>query len=492
METRAETVDLSERYSVLLEIGRTLTGTLSDDDLYTAIYRETARVMEADGFYISLYDQESDRATIVFWADGGECRRSSLTYVGSESSVLRNGTPTMVSDNLGGQALLAVGQESGKVTRSSIAAPLRVRGRTVGAISAQSYRPFAYSRSDMELLAGIADLAAIATQNAAHVAELEQRRREAENMEEIVRALGSSLEVSKVLSRITEAACDLFAAEWAIVWLLDAGTARVAAAMGKAPEVGTEIPIGGEAINLLQSTRRPLRLEELAANQEALGELQDKLHVRSALTAPLPQVDGISGALMVGTAEDNPFSEEDFQLIDRLAGHAAVALHNAHHHENLQALSLTDSLTKLPNRRHLEMHLSREMAAAQRGRRLSVVIFDLDNFKQYNDTLGHLAGDAVLEAMGQVLATETRAMNLVARYGGDEFIAVLSDTPIEGARLHASRVREQVAKHPALGPHGITVSAGAWEYGKDTPTIKDLLRAADEDMYRAKARKDLE
>jgi diguanylate cyclase (GGDEF)-like protein len=491
METSTDPAGLSERYSVLLEIGRTLTGTLSDDELYTAIYRETAKVMEADGFYVSLYDQESDRATIVFWADGGECRRSSLFYVGSESSVLRNGVPTMVSDNLGDQALLALGHEAGRVTRSSIAAPLRIRERIVGAISAQSYRPFAYSRSDMELLAGIADLAAIATQNASHIAELERRRREAENMEGIVRALASSLEVSKVLSRITEAACDLFAAEWAIVWLLESGRARVAAAKGKAPEVGTEIPISGEAINQLHATRRPLRLEELAPDPGALHELREKLHVRSALTAPLPLVDGISGALMVGTAEESPFSEEDFHLIDRLAGHAAVALHNAHHHENLQALSLTDSLTKLPNRRHLEMHLSREIAAAQRGRRLSVVLFDLDNFKQYNDTLGHLAGDAVLEAMGQVLATETRAMNLVARYGGDEFVAVLSDTPLEGARLHATRVREQVAKHPALGPHGITASAGAYEYGTDTVTIKDLLRGADEDMYRAKARKDL-
>jgi diguanylate cyclase (GGDEF)-like protein len=133
------------------------------------------------------------------------------------------------------------------------------------------------------------------------------------------------------------------------------------------------------------------------------------------------------------------------------------------------------------------MHLAREFAAAQRGRRLSVVLFDLDNFKQYNDAFGHLAGDGVLEAMGEVLTGETRAMNLVARYGGDEFVAVLSDTSREGAHLHATRVAAQVSRHPALGPHGIGVTFGVAEFTEGMGNVKDLVRAVDEEMYRAKA-----
>ncbi len=152
-------------------------------------------------------------------------------------------------------------------------------------------------------------------------------------------------------------------------------------------------------------------------------------------------------------------------------------------------MSLTDPLTGLPNRRHLELHLSQELAAARRGRKLSVVLFDLDNFKQYNDTLGHLAGDEVLSAVGDVLAGETRAMNLVARYGGDEFLAVLSDTSVEGARQHADRVAARVAKHPSLGPAGITLSAGVAGFDDRTSSIAELIQAADEDMYRSKASK---
>jgi diguanylate cyclase (GGDEF)-like protein len=116
-----------------------------------------------------------------------------------------------------------------------------------------------------------------------------------------------------------------------------------------------------------------------------------------------------------------------------------------------------------------------------------VVLFDLDGFKQYNDTLGHLAGDEVLSAVGEVLSGETRAMNLVARYGGDEFLAVLSDTSLEGARQNAMRVAERVARHPSLGPVGITLSAGVAAYGEGTSSVSTLIRAADEDMYRSKA-----
>ena len=480
---------LAERYRVLLEIGRALTGTLRDEDLYAAIHRETSRVIEADGFYISLYDAETDEATVVFWAVEREGRRAQIVYAGSESPAIRTGRPAMVSDHLRDQSLLVIGDQGERITRSAISAPMSSRGQILGVISAQSYRAHAYTRFDLELLQGIADLAAVASQNVRQVSEIEQGRREAEKMESIVRALVSSLDVDEVLSSIAEASVELLDADGALVWLFEEEAARVAASRGPiAPEVGTQLPLDADLVRILLEEKRAVLLGEVGRTVQPFGPgTRSHLRARSALVAPLSFGEGVTGALSVGVAHARAFGDEDAQLIERLAGHAAVALKNARLHASLQALSLTDPLTGLPNRRHLELYLSQEMAAAKRGRMLSVVIFDMDNFKYYNDTLGHLAGDEVLHAMGEVLAGETRAMNLVARYGGDEFIAVLSDTSLEGARQHARRVAERVARHPSLGPQGITVSAGVAAFGDEIDSIRALIRAADEEMYRSKA-----
>ena len=173
-------VGLAERYRVLLEIGRTLTGTLGPDDLFRAIYRETARVVEASGFYIALYDEPTDLATVIFYADRGVERRVEISYKGSESSVMRDGQPTIISDRVQAHSLMVLGDEDTEITRSAISVPLLTQDRVIGALSCQSYQPNAYDEDDLELLQGIADLAAVAIENAHYFAEIEARRREAE------------------------------------------------------------------------------------------------------------------------------------------------------------------------------------------------------------------------------------------------------------------------------------------------------------------------
>jgi len=165
-----------------------------------------------------------------------------------------------------------------------------------------------------------------------------------------------------------------------------------------------------------------------------------------------------------------------------------VALENARLHSNLQALSLTDPLTGLPNRRRLQIHMDKEVAAARRGRNLVIVVFDLDDFKRYNDALGHLAGDDILRSFAQILDDENRAMNLVARYGGDEFVSILSDADMDGARLYIHRVTARVATDPIMGEKGVTVSIGMAEFDRSSmKTMDDVIQAADTDMYRVKA-----
>ena len=105
-----------------------------------------------------------------------------------------------------------------------------------------------------------------------------------------------------------------------------------------------------------------------------------------------------------------------------------------------------------------------------------------------NDTLGHVTGDDILKAFGELLIEENRTMNLVGRYGGDEFVSVLSDSGLDGARQYIARVQSALTRSPVLTPHSVSVSMGVAEFDDDEMrSVDDLLRAADMDMYRVKA-----
>jgi len=150
-----------------------------------------------------------------------------------------------------------------------------------------------------------------------------------------------------------------------------------------------------------------------------------------------------------------------------------------------EAWALTDELTGLPNRRWARLMLETEFAAAQRGRPLVVVLFDLDRFKEYNDRFGHAAGDRALRVVAAVLRRNTRRMHLTARIGGEEFISILSSSDIAGASVFARKIREDLARiELPTGP--IRLSAGLAAYDPEMTSPDDLVALADEALYRAK------
>lgn len=479
---------LAERYQVMLEIGRTLAGTLSPDDLFRGIYRETARVVEASGFYIALYDEPADLATVIFYADRGAERRVEISFKGSESSVIREGRGTIIDDRVQAHSLMVLGDEDTEITRSAISVPLRHKGKVIGAISCQSYTPGAYDGDDLELLQAIADLAAVAIENARFVSELEARRREAERIEEIGLALTSSLDAREVIRKIVDAMLELLGADSSHLWLFEEAHIRVAASRGAMalPE-GARFKFSPELLHDIATLGRPIQIPDMQETALLPDAVKRELRVASGMLVPLIIGEELAGFLSAGHREVRPFADDQIHIAQRLASQASVALANAQLHERVQAMSLTDPLTGLPNRRHLQMHLQRELAAARRGRSLSVVIFDLDHFKIYNDTKGHVAGDEALREIGRVLSREGRAMNVVARYGGDEFVSVLAGSSHVEAERHARRICDAVARVGTLAETGITLSFGVGEYQRSMTSIDDIIRSADRDLYRKKA-----
>ena len=481
----------SDRYRALLEASRRLSATLGPDELYEAIHQETAAALEASGFYLALYDQSRDLARVVYYADDGAAQRVDHWFRASDSEVFRTRSASIIDDDLLNGSLLVLGEEGSRVARSAVTAPITLSGRLLGVVSAQSYVPSAYTAGDLELLQGIADVAAVALQNSIQFTELERRRLEAERLEEIGRALTSELDTGEILDRVVSAVQELLEIDGAAIWL----SARPDSTVYRVAQSGGDIAL---PIGLAWDIAGPLRealadegcivLDNLEANPLVPEDVAEHITGGSAIGVPVLVGGKVGGVLTVGSRKARRFTRDDIGVLNRLANQFAVALGNARLHADLHALSLTDPLTGLPNRRRLQMHLDHEVAAARRGRTLGIAVLDIDRFKHYNDTFGHVAGDEILRAVGRLLSEENRAMNLVARFGGDEFVSVLSGATVEGLRHYVARVLKRVTSDPTLTKYDITVSCGVAEFDPESmATVNDILRAADADMYATKA-----
>ncbi|NNM34047.1 MAG: GGDEF domain-containing protein, partial [Gemmatimonadetes bacterium] len=415
---------LADRYAVLLDAARTLASTRSLEELYRRTYRETARVLEADGFYISRLDAARDLARVVFYADRDQEQSAAVTYRGSESAVLRTGEPAIVNENVEGRSILTLGTDDSSATQSAITAPIRLHGGIAGAISAQSYRRNAYDESDLQLLQAIADIVGVAMENADQVAELERRRIEAERIEETGRLLSGSLEVGDIAVIVTEAALELLSSDGAHLFGLDGRLATVSASVGEqAHGSPTSFEVGDDLYGRLREGEAVV-IDDVRQSRILPDVVRAHLLDGSLAAVPMVAGDRTTGFLAVSSLRPNAYDRQAVRLLTRLTAQASVAKENAELHSRLEVLSLTDPLTGLPNRRHLRIHLARETAAAVRGRRLAVVIFDVDGFKAHNDHNGHLEGDRALQMIAGILQNVGRAMNLVARFGGDEFLSV--------------------------------------------------------------------
>jgi len=491
-DDRTPRSSVEDRYKVLLEIGRILTSTLGAGELHAAIHRETAKVLSAENFSVSLYDQGRDLERIVYRVLDGEPQSVDLGFRGSDSEVIRSSHAVLIEDDPSELSALTRIEGGRHRCRSGIAAPLVHHGRVVGTVSACSSEPAAYSADDLALLQGIADVAAIAIDNALQFAEIERRRKEAEQIEEIGRALTSERDPNEVLVRVVEAVREVLDVDGAAVWQrygLEGAAGRITDSGGD-----IELPLGmpwelhPELAETLLHERRVAVIDDLSVSRLIPDHAREFLQAGSGVAVPITVDEEVVGALAAGSRQPRRFGSDETAVLQRLARQASVALENARLHESLRALSLTDPLTGLPNRRRLQLHLEQEVAAARRGRRLTLVVFDIDNFKIVNDTEGHLVGDDILTAFARILVEENRAMNLVGRFGGDEFVSVLSDSDLDGGTQYLARVQARVATDPTLVPHGVQVSMGIAEFDlHEMRSVGDLVSAADLDMYRAKS-----
>ncbi len=214
--------------------------------------------------------------------------------------------------------------------------------------------------------------------------------------------------------------------------------------------------------------------------------------VRSSLFVPLRNKhEMVAMVVIFDTERDGAFGDKEIKTLNFVVQHAGVAIENALRYEQAKLLTITDDLTNLYNYRYLNNILDRELLRAQRlNTPLSVLFLDLDSFKAVNDRFGHLVGSKLLIEMALILRECVRKVDALARYGGDEYIVVLTDTGSEGATVVAERIRRSIEEHIFLEGDGygirLTATIGVATYPEHATTKIELMHLADKAMYRGK------
>ncbi len=347
-------------------------------------------------------------------------------------------------------------------------------------------REFVFEQRDLDVLVTAAGQVSVAVENARLFAEEQRRSRQLAFLNNVSRTAISSDDPVHMLGEIASEIQKNFSFDHIGVGLLDYGTKEIeikAEAGVTAHAMGRRIPLGTGILG------RVARTGERALVQNALpgnltGILPDS---RAVLCIPITYGESLLGVLNIESRNENAFAPQDVLILNTLADLLATALHNAFVFQKLQQQSITDGLTGIKTRRFFWEALSAEWKRASRsGRPFSVVLIDLDKFKEVNDTMGHFEGDLVLARVGRLLEQKSRQSNVVARYGGDEFIVLMPETGAEQAQVLAERLRQWLATDPMLSEHHITGSFGVASFPMHGFSIEDIIRVADAGMYVSK------
>lgn len=214
---------------------------------------------------------------------------------------------------------------------------------------------------------------------------------------------------------------------------------------------------------------------------------------KSFVSAPIEVQGRLIGVLNISDKKNRKeFTEEEVSFVETVARQVGIVLENVRIQERNRQLAITDEMTGLYNFRHFQGALAVEMERARRYQRrgLSLIMADIDQFKAYNDSHGHQEGDYVLKRVAKVLQEESRKVDVVSRYGGEEFAVILPEIDKQDALVYAERVRkkiEEMQERDSRVLQQITISSGIAEYPADGNDQSDLIRSADQALYNAKA-----
>jgi len=478
----------TKEYELLTQIGQAVSSRLDQDEILRTVHKELGQIFSTSDFYIAF--QEGDEIHFELEMLGGQIRqkRSRKYDNGLTEYILRTGQPLLIRSDLEkARERLGVTFVPQHRAKCFCGAPILLGGKPAGVMAAYSTeQEYVFEQADVEVLQTAAGQVSVAVENARLFAEEQRRARQFAFLNSISKTAISSEDGEQMLLEIVGHIQKNFRFDHIGIGIFDYARKDIeikAEAGTTAKALGKRIPLGVGILGRVARTGESA-LVQTTGDAQLQGVLPES---RAVLCIPIAYGETLLGVLNVESRDENAFSPEDVLIMNTLADLLATALHNSIVFQKLQQQSITDGLTGIKTRRFFWEALTSEWKRASRsGRPFSVVLIDLDKFKEVNDNLGHLEGDLVLARVGRLLEQKCRQSNVVSRYGGDEFIILMPETGVEQAQILAERLRLWLATDPMLQEHHITGSFGVASFPVHGLSAEDIIRVADSGMYMSK------
>jgi diguanylate cyclase (GGDEF)-like protein/PAS domain S-box-containing protein len=530
----------ADRMSVLYEVGHDITAGLELEKVLNALMQKCQQIAQVEVFTVGLYEAESSRVKFIKFNDNGTERPQFTLQVSPDENitgkVIERREPIYIPDCHAKEAREQYKWQHSthEHARSYLGIPLLIGDKVTGILSIQSYLPNTFSPEQIQALEIIASQAAIAIENARLYNETRQRVEEMELLYEIGLELSADLNMGQVLRNLLDKCRQLLPMDSFYVAIYEQPAHTIYYPLffdqGEFKNVATrDIRITPGITGEVILSRKTVYLADTADPQTQ--EAYQIIHIggtptRSFVGVPMIVRGIVVGVLSMQSQQPNRYTPDQIRLLETIATQAAIAVENSRLYEDarreiserrqaqenlqqsnqelqvqlnrveslqseLREQAVRDPLTGLHNRRYLDEVFRQHLIwVRRRSSSLAVMMLDIDHFKSFNDTYGHKAGDQMLIMLGQLLRQYTRQSDVACRYGGEEFVILLLDAPLDIATRRAEEIRLafEASSIEFEGTHlQTTISIGLAVYPEHGNSPEELLIQADQAMYAAKS-----
>src|SRR5271167_4781282 len=479
----------SEELHVLNEIGRALSSTLNKEDLLRKVWEEMRRLFDVENFYIGALNPLRDEMQFDIEVIDGELKPPRSRPVGNHVTeyIIRTRQPVLIRENYAAE-VKKLGAEPILQNGCFCGVPLVAYDHAIGAMAVFSENERVFDEGHLELMRVLASEASIAIENARLFHEERTKARHLSLLNTISRNAIATLNPDEMLAKIAEQLEAGLTYDHIGISVLEYATRELvvqAEAGARRGALGRRIPLGN---GLIGHVARSGQLADFQSSTSIESPHKPLLpDSAAAIALPVFYAEQLHGVLYVESSFHVEFSEEEVLLLRTLADLIAGALHNSLSFQKAQEQAITDGLTGVKTHRFFMEALSAEWKRSTRaGRAFALVLMDLDRFKFVNAFYVHLEVDLVLQRVGHILETKCRRSDVVARYGGDEFVILMPETNMEHARQLATKLRGWVSADPLLREKNISASFGIACYPLHGSSPQELIQVAGASMYLAK------